>query len=59
VAVSLACEKLLAYTASVVSADGDELTVPMCGMNGMSPEAPAQPVPDRWVRLKPRMRVTL
>src|SRR2546423_2001504 len=23
----------------------------------MSPEAPAQPVPDRWVRLKPRIFV--
>ena len=33
------------------------VTSPTCGKNGMSPEAPAQPVPDRWVRLKPRIFV--
>ena len=58
-AVSSAWEKPLAYVASVVSADGDEPTVPTCGMNGMSPEPPAQPVPDMWVRLNPRVRVVL
>ena len=33
--------------------------MPAYGMNGMSPEPPAQPVPDMWVRLNPRMRVVL
>src|SRR5947207_14532275 len=40
---------------SVVAADGEVVTAPTNGKNGMSPEAPAQPVPDRWVRLKPRI----
>jgi len=40
---------------SVVSADGDVVTSPTKGKNGMSPDAPAQPVPDRCVRLNPRI----
>ena len=43
--------------ASVASACGEEVTSPAYGKNGMSPEPPAQPVPDMWVRLKPRILV--
>ena len=51
--------KLLAYFASVVSAVGEESTVPTYGMIGTSPAAPGlQPAPLTWVRLKPRTRVT-
>lgn len=40
-----------------MSLAGEEVTSPAYGKNGMSPLPPAQPVPDMWVRLKPRMRV--
>ena len=57
-AFSSACEKFDAYTASLVSADGDEVTSPTNGMIGTSPAAPGlQPAPLTWVRLRPRMRV--
>jgi hypothetical protein len=56
-AVSLAWENVLAYTSSLASVCGEVVTAPAYGKMGMSPEPPAQPVPDMWVRLKPRMRV--
>jgi hypothetical protein len=55
----LACENVLAYTASVVSALGAPAMSPTCGMIGMSPFAPEQPTPLTWVRLKPRIRVAV
>jgi FHS family L-fucose permease-like MFS transporter len=55
----LACAKRVAYRRSVASLDGDEVRSAAIGMKGTSPEAPRQPVPGRWVRLKPRMRVTI
>jgi hypothetical protein len=51
----LACENVLAYRVSALSEEGEELTRPAYGRNGMSPDAPAHPVPDRWVRLNPRI----
>jgi hypothetical protein len=60
VAVSLECENVPTYLASLVSAVGEESTVPTYGRIGTSPAAPgAQPAPLTWVRLKPRRRVVL
>lgn len=54
--VSSAWAKPAAWTASLVSLAGEEVTSPAYGKKGTAPLPPAQPVPDMWVRLKPRMR---
>jgi hypothetical protein len=38
----------------VESTAGEVLMLPAKGRNGMSPAAPPQPAPLKWVRLKPR-----
>lgn len=53
-ACSLAWSRMLEYTTPASTEDGETLIGSVTGMIGISPLAPAQPVPEICVRPKPR-----